>query len=252
MSTTERILAKHRQARMHMETLQGHTGAFVKDEPYKIEGSFNGDCTEYVFRATEVKEVPEIISLLAGDVLHNARACLDHLAWEIAKTPTKVTAFPMKTKRPTDKNGDPCEPTISGGISAAHQRALASVQPYEWQPGWPDMSYLALLSRFDNSDKHRLIITSWFSSLGNYQSLITGYRGAAPALEFKWGPIEKGDAVATVRFSEPNPHLKPDYGIFPGIAPQDPDYPDNSHDIADLLDNILRVVSETVTLFEPF
>ena len=120
-----RVLAKHRQARIHLEAFHQAMRAFLGDAPCRTEGKLSDDHMEYVFTVHDIKQVPEEISLLAGDIVHNCRACLDHLAWEISQSPGGDTYFPIKTAG---------SPVIFGGISAAHQAALDSVQPVRRVP----------------------------------------------------------------------------------------------------------------------
>ena len=90
-----------------------------------------------------------------GDVVHNARSALDHLAYRLSQRPGTGTHFPIH-KSPTAKNGKRIIPTISGGVSAQVEYVLGAVQPYNGGE-----NYLhGLLHDLDIMDKHKLLLTT--------------------------------------------------------------------------------------------
>jgi hypothetical protein len=98
------------------------------------------------------------LGLITGDIIHNLRSCLDHLAWQLVDAnggkPSSHTMFPIFE--------DPTAPTdyksrierILKGASPDAIKLVQSLHPYK---GGNDGLYA--LHRLDITDKHRLLIT---------------------------------------------------------------------------------------------
>jgi len=112
---------------------------------------------------------PVSLGVVAGDVIHNLRSALDHLARELV---IANGANPRDEGRPrtqfpivTASEQQPVIHTESGDISSAAQVLLEVVQPNN-RPDHP----LAVLTRLANIDKHRTILfthrvpSEWFLS----------------------------------------------------------------------------------------
>jgi len=119
-----------------------------------------------------------LLAVILGDVLFNVRSALDHLA--VALVPKKreySASFPILTidpdlAHPEDVEGDAARQRVwkkaTTGMSSAAVAIIRSNQPFSIAPA-PELSYvtlipddavLALLSRFQNADKHRRLITT--------------------------------------------------------------------------------------------
>jgi hypothetical protein len=76
-------------------------------DSYRYGGDFHADITpnavsgdvEVTLRVIVPPPLDEW-SLLFGDCVHNIRAALDHLAWELDSAPEKSTTFPTFTANP--------------------------------------------------------------------------------------------------------------------------------------------------------
>lgn len=97
-------------------------------------------------------------ALLLGDAIHNARAALDAVVWELAhlngarpRQPHRV-GFPVTTSEEAWKKAvGPLE-----SVPEVFLERIRSVQPWVDVPGpEADGHWLQLLSRLDNDDKHR-------------------------------------------------------------------------------------------------
>lgn len=97
--------------------------------------------------------LPLRLSVLLGELLHNLRSGLDHVAWQLVLanggTPNKKTSFPVLVKR---KNA-PLQ--IVGGISTQAAALAGDLQPYNNASGAPEEDPLHVLSTLNNIDKHR-------------------------------------------------------------------------------------------------
>ncbi len=132
------------------------------------------DDHEYGFRAEDDPNVPGGVlifgkvppglmiryGLIAGDVCHNLRSALDHLACQLtllsARKPTKSTQFPIfKSRIEYDQKSPPMIKGILPTIAARIER----LQPYNTAPlGDPlKTNPLWILSELSNADKHRMI-----------------------------------------------------------------------------------------------
>jgi hypothetical protein len=94
--------------------------------------------------------------MLIGDVLHNLRSALDHLAWSLAGTKAdKRTEFPIFLKK---------NDFLSRGRDKIHdmptraQETIKSLQPYHRRHGLPERREpLWLLQLLDIEDKHHTL-----------------------------------------------------------------------------------------------
>lgn len=101
-------------------------------------------------------EVPLRFALLAGDAIHNLRAALDYVIYQLVLadggTPTRATMFPILAEKPP--KGFAQLPAVAGITREAPLLNLESLMPYAGQPYGQK---LALLHRLDIADKHHLI-----------------------------------------------------------------------------------------------
>jgi hypothetical protein len=134
-------------------------------------GLDNGD---YGFRAEDDPKVadqvlifgkapPELMiryGLIAGDVCHNLRSALDHLAWQLTifsiRKPTKRTQFPIFSDRVEYAKQSPA---MIDGILPKIAARIERLQPYNTGPlGDPRRTNaLWILHEMSNSDKHRVV-----------------------------------------------------------------------------------------------
>lgn len=140
----------------------------------------------------------DILSI-AGDVIHNLRSALDHLAYQLAiagsnATPSRRVEFPIA------KDAKTYETEKAGkvkGISPAAIEAIDKLKPYK---GGNDI--LWRIHELDNIDKHRFIFT-----IGNDALYIS-----------PWHP-ETEDIVGFLLLPRA---LKADTPLFSGVFEEDP------------------------------
>ena len=239
------MMAKHEWAHQQLRVLQEHVAAFLRDRPYRITEELSDDGREHYFRAVDVQPVPMDIRLRVGDIVHNARATLDHLAYRLAVSPTKKTGFPILTRPRSD--GSP--PTLAGGVSCPGVlNVLDAVQPYRRFPDDPPRSLLAILNRLDITDKHKLINVAVVAFDGARHGIEEVGRDEA-TLAYDWGPLEDGKVLATVRFNQPNTTLHPDLDVTPVVAIRDEPVLTGEESVVQLLFRILQEVAETRNAF---
>jgi hypothetical protein len=94
------IRQKIERAKKHFADLEAERDRFFRDnDPYEIATYEDSQTGEYVFQIVRVDPIVPDIALIAGDVIHNTRAALDHLIWQLvlsnSKQPGVNTAFPI-------------------------------------------------------------------------------------------------------------------------------------------------------------
>lgn len=161
------------------------------------------------YRMTNVGEFSPYLSVVVGDVIHNMRSALDHLAWQLVildgGQPTEATQFPIHAS-PTNAKGSPRTVTIQPGISDRRiLDALVEVQPFsEAKYGHdPKTSALWIVHRLNIIDKHRLLVTiahtvdhdlpAWWGSNDGEPT---------PSYTIEPGPLHDGDVVMRFDFGD--------------------------------------------------
>jgi hypothetical protein len=111
----------------------------------------------YMLMYQPMKPIPETLAIIIGDVVHNLRGALDHLATGIIRTvdPAAQPHFPMRKHRKDLKTG-PAAATlclIEKALPGAEDTLLKQVRP-ENGPN----EHLWAFHGLDNDDKHNLLI----------------------------------------------------------------------------------------------
>jgi hypothetical protein len=118
---------------------------------------------EHIWRLSESVECDPRLPMLFGDVVHNYRTALDHLAWSLAKlahvNPSSSTYFPVKEIEPS---GGSSNITIDDRIAPdnAINTFVQSVQPFVTYSDAGYFAPIAQLHRLDIADKHRVLLVS--------------------------------------------------------------------------------------------
>jgi hypothetical protein len=143
------------------------------------------------------EQVPPVIPVIAGDVVHNMRSALDHLAWLLVDglsngKASSDTYFPILTDKKEfrsrvweprkDKRGRARGPLVGIPLNHPVLKVIESHQPYmrvDSDSGRPPEMYpLAILNTLWNVDKHRTLHTIWIAT-----------KDPSKVLEvFKWNP----------------------------------------------------------------
>jgi hypothetical protein len=154
---------KLNRAQAHAEALYAEVDAWFIRHPYEVFGEYEpGPPEHYVFKARFLEPVPSHWGIILGDFAHNARAALDHLAYQLVmlgnggrheertQFPIVVCPFQWRTR-----------PKSLKGASDRHIAIIEAFQPYHRQDlyGWYSVwgaieDPLAILNRLSNVDKH--------------------------------------------------------------------------------------------------
>lgn len=249
------------RASEHATNLGTAIGEFMKTNPYEIVHEFDPNPVadefppgtavlgSHRYRIKIQREVPDRISILAGDALKDLRSALDYVAWQLAlaqsDTPPQSTAFPIfgdGTRYRTDQL------RFIGGIDPATHAVFDSVQPYHAgdkafeQPLW-------VLHRLANDDKHKVphVVGSLPVAVG-----VDRPPGVDLFIGSTIGPFEDGDVIATVGIiGGIDPEIEPNVYATLGIA-FGKDTPAQGRPLTSEVDRIGIEVDKVIRLFEPF
>ena len=209
-----------------------------------------------IYRVTRVPDIDPMVAAIAGDILHNLRSALDHLAWQLVVldggVPNKWTAFPLHESS-TNKDGSARVLTIQPGINDPRiMAAVETMQPYsEANHGHdPRTDALGIIGRLDNIDKHRLLLTVthtldhhepswWGSSEGD----------PTPSWTFNLDPLSQYDEVARFDFGGATPPagFDPNLKLSVTISEQEANW-GKGLDIVGVLDGLRRSVAREVNI----
>jgi len=154
------IRAKLARADEHFDLLEREIDAFLAGESEPVTLSIpylDTDSGYHVVYAIVEHEPPLRFGVVVGDIVHNARSALDHLVWQLVilngGRPGRDHSFPI-ADHPNDFSAQAAKRL--DGVAPRHRAIIESVQPYQGSNG-PENTYLALLSRLSNVDKHQVV-----------------------------------------------------------------------------------------------
>ena len=126
---------------------------------------FTGDVTAFAEKAKAHadRHVPARFSILAGEVVHHLRSCLDYIVWELASpAPDAPHAagleFPVFDRKPADKKSKNKFDRKIVGIQPQARHLIESLQPYQRPEAvltGPLNDPLMVIHDLDRIDKHR-------------------------------------------------------------------------------------------------
>lgn len=159
------------RATKHLKHLQTALGGWLE------EGKGYGSAVEpeadgwQLFRCELREDFPLHLGVIVGEIAHNVRSALDHLAWELVEmsggNPGKHTGFPIFTS-PTKWKTRVQDPYLRPnkfrrksplkGIRQDIYDDIEELQPYKRKGGFsPGRQRLAELAWLNNADKHRTL-----------------------------------------------------------------------------------------------
>lgn len=152
----ERVLAKYDWAKKHVHNFEAAVDSFRESNPHSIRRSHDVQAGQYVYYVEAVPVVPDDLSFMLGDAIHNLRSTLDHLACALViasgSEPNSKTAFPIFD---TPEAFSEMSRGKVPGLGKMALETLDRVQPYK--KGWGNWAWQ--LHKLDIIDKHRLLLT---------------------------------------------------------------------------------------------
>jgi hypothetical protein len=219
--------SKLRWAERRLDELKNDVRVFLDTKPYTIVHERDEESRDHRWRVRVERQPPaEDWAMIFGDCIHNARAALDHILWQIAgSSPTDTTTqFPIFI--------DPAKFRSSGTrpLKLLDRRAVAFVkwlQPYRRSD--PFASKLWPIQLFDAADKHKTVL----AGLGVLEAstLDMHLPARSRVLQDAWieyGPLKTEAIVAEAKFrvfpldgSPPHTNVEVDAEFSFGVAIHD-------------------------------
>jgi hypothetical protein len=152
--------AKLDRAVEHLETVERECGRFLKTKPYSVTAEFEPKTGDHVVCFRIRKQMPLSMSVRVGELIHDLRSALEHVAWVLA---CQTTAVEDLWKTP-EKIGYPVAYTyaafsghsVTPFLSDAAKATLSPLQPYV-EGSDAERHPLAHLHHLWNIDKHRVL-----------------------------------------------------------------------------------------------
>jgi hypothetical protein len=138
-----------------------------------------------------VQALPHTVAAVAGDVVHNLRSALDHVAWQLVLTNGGTPVEPGSGRRATQfpiLTDEPGTLEVAGVLSSEALDIVRAAQPYA-SPGRPGR-LLAALRHISNTDKHR--------------EAVRGYHGVSNWVTWREPDSPTGPWTAPVEVAEAN------------------------------------------------
>jgi hypothetical protein len=158
-----RLMDKLNWATRRCNELEADVEDFRRTRPYKIGHRQDDTSEEVTFVVEVVPELPVSLQLLLGDVIHNLRSTLDHLAGALVSaaggTPDTTTSFPIFESHQAYQ--DHSRKRLDG-VSPYCLQTFDNMQPYKG--GWGHWAWQ--LHRLDIIDKHRLLLAVGTMAVG--------------------------------------------------------------------------------------
>jgi len=261
MATASTFKMKFARADEHLKALNNEVAAFLQTHPYEIvtteDISAGSLCAQVIYRHAP----SDLLLMLIGDVLHNLRSALDHLAWSLAGPhANRLTEFPIfldKTRfHAVSRQGIPDR---GSGLEKMHdiplpaQTAIESVQPYQKVHGLPEhREPLWLLHQLSIEDKHRTL-NLVAAGVDARLDVRTSPVHPAYGLTGRTGCLPLEDCQEIYRIPLPaNPSQVKDYSNFTFDVALDPKGPGRGTSLREGLRDVQEAVGEAIKLLEPF
>jgi len=172
---TDRLEGPRRKlarARRHFEDVRAILDQLDEDNASLAKQDYNEAEGRYEFSLQDDWTLHPDLPLIVGDVLHNARSALDHLAWALAREPGTHTGFPiLDPARPSPRNDFYGRKQLAT-IKRAVKMKLERIQSYKSKHL---MRSLWWLNQLDIADKHHLVLPTAHNAPGFGTMMPDGY-----------------------------------------------------------------------------
>jgi hypothetical protein len=145
----------------NIEVLKGYLRTYHASNAYRLVGKHKPGTDGGITIKGRIAPPDVRVFTLAGDIIHELRSTLDHLAWQFVRgnggTPTDNTSYPILSVPPTaNKKGVHPPPNVIGGVSSGALTIIEKSQPYKWGANFA-VHPLFVLHWLSVRDKHRHI-----------------------------------------------------------------------------------------------
>ncbi len=171
---------KIERAKKHVNDLNLLTNNFLSTAPFELWSRFKKKPYQRQVFVKQKEPIPDEISLILGDAVHNLKSALDILAFGMAgdKAPE-----PKRVLFPFSEKPDGLQGSIGNRqIALAGEKVVAAIK--ELQPYAGGDKYLYGIQTLDTRDKHHFIITTGQVAevSGDLLGALTGMRISGPGI----------------------------------------------------------------------
>lgn len=149
---------KIERAKEHIEQFKSMLKAWNNSRPYVIGTKIDTQAGQHVYYIEKAESLSPGFSAVAGDVIHNLRSALDHIAYEMCTGSGQTPPKPWEIEFPIADDAAKFPSLRDRKVKGARPDAikvLDAVKPYK---GGNDA--LWRLHKLDNIDKHRALLTA--------------------------------------------------------------------------------------------
>jgi hypothetical protein len=243
----EGISCKLRRARQHLEELHAAIEAFLKADPkpYKIVAHDDPQTRDRIYGLEILEQPPSVEwAVVTGDILHNLRSGLDHLANAMCRAHAPTETPPWDTEFPIFWSEDRFASVERGGglykirgMGDEAQRAICELQPFR-KGEWAKSQSLWLLQQMSNIDKHRSLDLAFLG-----YPMITAFEDPAVEIMPVWS--RDGSEIARARPRTPDAEVKSDPIFIPQLIFNEEGAPPGGwRPLDSQLATFLRIVNE--------
>jgi hypothetical protein len=158
------IQEKLNRAHENILNLESEIAVFFQQGEYPVLPEGDKQLLLAAIQYHTQRRIPLRFNVLAGEIIHHLRSCLDHMVWQFSspqyrKDHLRQIEFPVFEKLPTDKNSSSrYEGKIKGIVSVNVRNLIEKLQPYNFPD--PLDSPIFIIHHLDVTDKHRELVLS--------------------------------------------------------------------------------------------
>lgn len=206
------------RAERQLDDLEAEIARFLRRDTYEITQNFDSETGRVELWFVMKHRPPLSWSVAIGEIVHNLRSALDHLACQLflhsGGTDCGSTQFPILIDD-TDAGFQRWIDDRLPGLSNAMAAELRPLQPYK-RGDEARSDPLAILNRLSNQDKHRLLVPMFAATIPGSTGMI-GHRllrdvEETPSASFDLpaGPLSEDTPIAVGEFpiTGPNPYVE--------------------------------------------
>lgn len=235
------------RARDHLNHLDQRTKQIIQGQGWSVVRELDRDSGKDVWKVRANPMTFQEFGVRIGDVLHNLRSSLDHLAYALA------VAYSGRPERPEDvefpihwepKSFDRVRGREIGLVHPDAQAIVERMQPYN-RPD-PRGDLLWILHELSNWDKHRALhVTPYFGEEASVRNDVVSGVEILDVKTFPMGRAFEDEAVVietTFRTTGDDPQMYVQVDQALAIRFSDPDGPAGDRQVVPLLTDMIRKI----------
>lgn len=183
------VRAKIDRAKDQVVKLDAEIGVFIDGRPYEVITERNTNKGQDVYRVRVRQDPPLRFGVIVGEVIHDLRSALDHVAWQLVPNAkrTRSTGFPVfATDWWPGQKSEAAFLRQTDGMSREARAVIERLQPN--QPGKPldkdDVLYR--MHEMNLTDKHRVL--NVLGGATEQKHVTVGLGGGKGTVSIPWEP----------------------------------------------------------------